>query len=146
MTETQAPARLQRLPDWQARFAAFIQARLALPFAWGTNDCATFAADGVLAITGVDVAPPVLRLHRSAAEALHQLLAHKGLFAIATAALGEPIPALMARVGDVVLLTVADADGRQCLGLCNGTTAMGPTQRGAEHVAMSQALAAWQVG
>lgn len=42
-------------PDgWERRLKAFIDARKGQPFAWGANDCASFAADAVLAQTGVD--------------------------------------------------------------------------------------------
>lgn len=45
---------MMRLPDWDVRLAAFIEARRNMPFAWGTNDCAMFAGDAVIAITGRD--------------------------------------------------------------------------------------------
>lgn len=48
---------LQRKPHWETRaFHDFLLARAATPFAWGSNDCALFAADAVLAITGQDIA------------------------------------------------------------------------------------------
>lgn len=47
---------LARLFDWASRLQAFLQARRRTPFAWGIHDCALFAADGVLAMTGTDLA------------------------------------------------------------------------------------------
>ena len=44
-----------RLPDWQPRLQALIQARLAAPFAWGEHDCCLFVCDAVQAITGQDL-------------------------------------------------------------------------------------------
>jgi hypothetical protein len=42
---------------WRERhFHAFLLERATMPFAWGTNDCALFAADAILANTGVDIA------------------------------------------------------------------------------------------
>jgi hypothetical protein len=47
---------VERLPDWPERLAALVEARRHAPFAWGSNDCLLFAADAVLACTGVDPA------------------------------------------------------------------------------------------
>lgn len=46
--------RRPRLPDWGSRLAALVEERRDAPFAWGRHDCAMFAADAVLAITGRD--------------------------------------------------------------------------------------------
>ena len=64
---------MNKLQDWQLRFEAFIKERQTLPFAWGTNDCAVFAADCVQALTGVDVALPELRAHTSELQAARLL-------------------------------------------------------------------------
>lgn len=48
---------LPRQKHWATRaYHAFLLARAKAPFKWGANDCALFAADGILAITGVDIA------------------------------------------------------------------------------------------
>lgn len=49
---------MTRVEDWPERLAAFIEQRRKMPFAWGSNDCALFAADAVCAITGVDLGEP----------------------------------------------------------------------------------------
>jgi hypothetical protein len=42
---------------WHTRsFDKFLREREMMPFAWGTNDCCIFAADAILANTGVDIA------------------------------------------------------------------------------------------
>jgi len=47
----------KRQKHWATRgYHEFLRARACEPFAWGKNDCALFAADGILAITGVDIA------------------------------------------------------------------------------------------
>lgn len=43
-----------RLPMWEGNLAALVMERLRTPFAWGRNDCVTFAADAVQAMTGID--------------------------------------------------------------------------------------------
>ena len=48
---------LKRKDHWQTRdFSQFLIDRAKTPFVWGTNDCALFAADGIQAQTGVDIA------------------------------------------------------------------------------------------
>jgi hypothetical protein len=47
---------MKRKHDWVSRLARFLKARWPQPFAWGTNDCALFACDAALEITGTDLA------------------------------------------------------------------------------------------
>lgn len=48
---------LSRLSKWDTQlFPAFLEASAHTPFAWGSWDCALFAAAGIQAITGTDVA------------------------------------------------------------------------------------------
>jgi hypothetical protein len=48
---------LPRKQHWETRaFHEFLLSRAHTPFTWGDNDCALFAADGVKAITDVDIA------------------------------------------------------------------------------------------
>jgi hypothetical protein len=133
---------ITRAADWPLRFEAFIAQRRTQPFAWGQNDCAVFAADCVQALTGVDVAPTGLRLHKTEKQALRALQRHGGLSSIATAALGQPVPAVQANVGDVVL---AKAGKRDMLGICNGATLFAPSTHGLATLGMSDATLCWRV-
>ncbi len=64
---------LTRKDHWAERhFHAFLFARATVPYAWGLNDCATFAADGILTITGVDIMPE-FRGYTTREEALHRI-------------------------------------------------------------------------
>jgi hypothetical protein len=48
---------LKRKENWDTiAFHEFLLARASVEFEWGKNDCALFAADGIEAITGVDIA------------------------------------------------------------------------------------------
>lgn len=47
---------IKRLPDWRARLFSLVEQKENEPFAYGTNDCSTFGADVVNALTGVDPA------------------------------------------------------------------------------------------
>jgi hypothetical protein len=133
---------VNRFPDWPTRFDAFVRARWAVPFAWGSNDCALFAADAVQALTG-EVVCAELRGHRNAKQALRRLSVHGGLHGLATLALGPSIAPVFARVGDVVLVP---SGKREALAVCNGGTALQPSPRGLLSVSMRNARAAWRVG
>jgi hypothetical protein len=132
---------MTRFQDWQVRFEAFLKARRREPFAWGSNDCALFAADAVEAITGEHLCPQ-LRGHRNVRQALRTLACEGGVRGIATQALGEPIRPVFARVGDVV---VVPAGKRESLAVCNGQTALLPGPDSMAAVSMRLALAAWRV-
>jgi len=48
---------LQRKEYWDTReFHAFLLERAIAPFVWGANDCCLFAANGIQAMTGTDIA------------------------------------------------------------------------------------------
>jgi hypothetical protein len=47
---------LTQRPNAQRSLDTFLLARRSVPFAWGSNDCALFAADAILAHTGIDIA------------------------------------------------------------------------------------------
>lgn len=132
-----------RLHDWQLRWEAFVLARRSAPFAWGANDCCTFAADAVQAIIGVDVAPAGLREHRTAKQAYRALRRHGGIASIATKALGDPISPGLANVGDVLLVVQTK---HPALAVCNGDHALAPSASGLEAVPLSCAVHAWRVG
>lgn len=126
--------------DWPTRFEAFTLARRSMPFAWGANDCCSFAGDCVQALTGVDAAA-TLRGHATAKQAYRALQQHGGVAGIATAAWGQPIPAAFAQVGDVVL---TKAGKRDMLAVCNGGTALAPGAHGLVSVSMADATLCWR--
>lgn len=131
-----------RFPDWQLRFSQFVAERQSIPFAWGRNDCCLFAADCVLALTGRDLAADYRGIYRSEKTAYKLLKELGGITALADASLGESVPPLRATVGDVVLVEI---NGREGLGICNGSTILGPGPHGIEVLGMERALACWKV-
>lgn len=134
---------MTRFRDWQSRLAALVGARLQQPFEWGVHDCALFAADAVKAVTGVDPAAELRGTYSTAAGAARVLSERGGLDAIATAALGQPRAPLMARPGDVGLVL---NDGRECLGVCTGSTWHVPGQSGLVALPLADAVSSWKVG
>lgn len=111
-----------------------------MPFQWGVNDCTLFAADCVLALTGIDHVPPELRHYGSAKEAYRTLKTLGGLQGIATTALGYPKPIKSAQIGDVVLTKTGKHD---MLAICNGRLALAPGGDGLVSVALGSMC--WRV-
>jgi hypothetical protein len=130
-----------KLPDWQKRFSEFGKARASMPFAWGSNDCCTFAAAGVEAVTGINPMAAV-EPYDSEFGAMRRVAEAGGLQELATEYLGRPVSALLASVGDVVLVL---NEGREMLGICNGVNVMAPGGTGMVALGMESALAAWKI-
>lgn len=131
-----------RLSSWELRFDALLHSRRRTPFKWGEHDCAIFAADAVLAITGVDHAQELRGMGvRDAIRTVHQ---RGGLEAVVTSFLGEPGRPDDAREGDVVLMPNGDRVG---LSVCVGNgkvVAAAPV--GLAWLPMTDAICAWRVG
>lgn len=130
-----------RLQDWQERFAEFGRVHPSMPFAWGCNDCCTFAAAAVEAITGANPMA-LVEPYDSEIGALRRIAEAGGLSALASAYLGEPVEPVMAAVGDIVLVVNA---GREMLGVCNGTSVLAPGEKHIEVLHMDAAFAAWKI-
>lgn len=133
----------RRYEDWPRRLAAAIQAARARPFQWGEADCALWAADVVLGLTGEDLAAAFRGRYATRAGAVALLGARGGLEAVVTAALGEPLASpRLARRGDVVMVSTAEGPA---LGICDGAVGWftGPTGLVAQR--MSDWTKAWRV-
>jgi hypothetical protein len=134
---------MKRYEDWPQRLVAAIEAARGRPFAWGAMDCCLFAADVVLAMTGVDYAAGFRGRYDSRAGAVALLGARGGLEAVATSALGEPLPTtLMAQRGDVVMVRSPEGPA---LGVCEGVMAWFAGPDGVVPRPMREAVKAWRV-
>lgn len=137
---------LKRFEDWPARLARALAEAARRPFAWGSHDCALFAAGVVQALTGTDPAAELRGRYETAAGAA-RALGSGGLAATAEAlacAHGmEAIPPLMAQRGDVVLF---ETEGRDALGVVdlNGRIAAAG-EAGLVVLPLSHAKRAWRV-
>jgi hypothetical protein len=134
---------VQRVPDWEAVLSSLVSQRLREPFCWGRHDCSLWAADAVLAITGRDFAEGLRGVYHDARSAQRILVAAGGLSQIVTAALGEPIPPLFARPGDIGLVEVKQT---QVLAVCNGSHWLAVAPDGLGVVDINKAIQAWKVG
>lgn len=95
---------LVRFPDWPQRLLAAVNARRAMPYAWGSNDCVLYAADMVAAITGIDLAEEFRGAYHDERGAA-ALMAREGWADLASLA-DAHLPRCLARPrrGDLVLL------------------------------------------
>jgi len=139
ISDTLPPVETRRLEDWDRRLNDYL--RTVGPFAWGTNDCCLFAANGVQAMTGIDFAEPY-RGYSTARGALEKL-GTDGIEGVATKAWGSPKNAAYAQRGDPVLIALDD--GEKALGLCIGTRAASVGQGGIVMLPMSRAILAWSI-
>ena len=93
-------------------FDPFLRERAEMPFAWGSNDCALFAADAILANTGIDIADDFRGKYTTQLGALKTIREVTGGTSIADAAaccaakhgLVEHEYPLMAKRGDLVVI------------------------------------------
>lgn len=134
-----------RREDWPARLLAFVEARRAMPFAWGGNDCALFAADGVREMTGEDFAAAFRGRYTTAAGAL-KALRRNGYLDLADCAsrlLGDEVAPALARRGDVVLFAAAEGPA---LGVSIGRVAIAAGPEGVSEIPRALWARAWRVG
>lgn len=143
MTRPTPPRR--RLPDWVERLDALVRERLPQPFAWGTHDCCTWAADAVQAVTGDD---PMAAWRGSYAsqEAAEAVIGPGGLSAHVAhvmALYGAPeCPPRLAQRGDVVMVEV----GNETLcGVVVGTSVLITGTERMCRVPMRRVVRAWAV-
>lgn len=131
-----------RLTDWTRRLSALMLEREPLPFAWGANDCASFAADAVQAQRGEDALAELRGPRRTALAARRQERDIGGIpAAIARAGLAEVPPALAQR-GDLLWL---EQGGEHVLAVCWGEFAAAPGPEGLAFAPAGRAVRAWRV-
>ncbi len=123
---------------------AYLEARALMPFVWGQNDCVTFAAGAVLAMTGQDLLafPGRKPTWSTAMGAAKRLAKFGGLEAAVDSVLTE-IPTALAHRGDVGLLEI---DGIKSLCIFEGDLIVGPGLMGLVRQTRANAVRAWSVG
>lgn len=133
-----------RRDDWRSRLSACIGEALQRPFEWGVHDCALFAADAVLAMTGEDPAEAFRGRYRTqigAARVLHRE-GFKGLLGLAQSRLNL-IPAAMASDGD--LIAIPDGLAGETLGVVAGALIAAPGPDRLEFIPRTSASFAFHV-
>jgi hypothetical protein len=134
--------RLKRKPGWQERLTALVAEREHLPFAPGVNDCVLFAADCVLAVTGVDLVPEGVRGAYSDEKGMLRMQQQVGpLRDLAAERLGAVVSPLLAQVGDVAAVAF---NGREALAVCLGQFFLAPGAVGLVQIPRTEALVVWR--
>lgn len=150
---------LKKHEYWATRhFDSFLRERAKMPFAWGSNDCATFAADAILANTGTDVAEDFRGKYTTQLGALRTIQQVTGGTTVADAAaycaakhgLIEHTHPLMAKRGDLVVI---ENDGNLIAAVVhlNGYHAVSVSETGlvrlpiADHNGKPNVVRAWSI-
>ena len=132
---------------------AFIDARRTQTFEYFSRDCAHVAADWVLTRTGTDPLAPLRAqggplANRRLLPALRFVRAKGGFAGAGTALLGEAVPGLTARRGDIVLVRRGGRIGRvsgYSFGVCTGQHVVAPGAHRLEFLPLISAEVAWRV-
>lgn len=113
-----------RLPDWEARLAAYLEPLRLRPFAWGAHDCCLFCAGAVEAMTGADPMPE-FRGRYSTVIGAERALRRYGAGTLDATLDGkfQTIAASLARRGDIVM-------SGGLLGICMGPHLVAVGQEG----------------
>lgn len=139
------PSSHPRLPDWTERLAELWSSRIEAPFAWGAQDCVSFAADVALALTGVDPLAEYRGKYHDE-ETAYQLVGAAGLQAFVARLMAQfgaqECPVAFAQRGDWAMVMVGN---HLVTGVVVGETVMAPGARGLAQVPLSRAVIAWGI-
>lgn len=123
--------------------ALYVESRRHLPYAWGTNDCVTFAADAILEITGEDPLGDLRGTWTNEEEAMAVLAVAGGLRAAADARFRR-VDKNFAQRGDLCL--VKDGAGNPSLAIAvGGGHCAAPGSEELLLVSMNEVRLAWAV-
>ena len=142
---------MRRKMHWATRaYHRFLLSRADTPFRWGRHDCALFAADGIQAITGVDIASSFRGKYYDEASAMAVIASTTGGTTVADAAawcakkhgLAELAYPLMAQRGD---LCVFEDSGRLVAGLIHldGRHIVAAGEQGLRRIPITEIVRAW---
>ena len=132
-----------RREDWDVRLSKEVQASMDRPFAWGKNDCVTFAIRCEVALLGASTfpAPPDYDCEEGARAVLSDL---------GWTDISEVMDSRFSRVavsyaqrGDIGLADVGRADGALCV--CLGTRWAAPGPKGLRFLKMAADAPAWRI-
>ncbi len=137
---------LKRSAGWELRLSQFLKDLESTPFQWGENDCALMSANGVQAVTGVDVAAEFRGQYSTKSQAAAIIAQHGDLEGLITYCMGfgpDENWRTAAR-GDVV---VVDTQGQMAAGIVDDTgqrIAVITTNNRLERLSVKKALKVWR--
>lgn len=139
-----------RLENWVTILDEYLKMKENSPFALGVNDCCLFAADAVLAITGVDMAMAFRGKYSNESGAVRAMKKYAGggvrelMHRMAKENDLPEVQPLMLSRGSVALI---DSDGRDSLGVINltGMHVSAPSIAGVVHIPINRAITGWLI-
>jgi hypothetical protein len=139
---------MTRHVDWEHKLGEFFLERQTQDFLWGENDCALFACDAALAITGIDLAADFRNRYNSELSAARVILAFteggklEHLAEKIAAQHGiEEVKPMFAQRGDIVLIEHDEQQALAVVGM-DGWSVIGPGPRQFELI---EARRAWRI-
>lgn len=126
-----------RVSDWESRLSEYVAEKRKEPFAWGQNDCCTFSAGAVEAITGTDPMPEFRGKYDTALGSA-RILDGKTLEEVLDGKF-DAIPIGFAQRGDLAMF-----DG--CVGVVAGDYGWFVSEDGLERIKRPLWHKAWSVG
>ena len=129
------------MSDWRPTFEALVASRMRTPFRWGVHDCCMWAADAVLALSGIDPAADLRGAYCDEAGARRLLESLGGLEAVGARG-GQPQSPLLSIAGDVGIVTDGE---RHMLGVCAGHVWLVAARRGLAVLPLNAVSASWRV-
>lgn len=131
-----------RRPDWLERLQETVEYWKDKPFGWAYNDCCMFAARCVDEMTGSEWVVDLHSCYCDERTAKVYIEAEGSIEASVTKRLGEPVPRLQARRGDVCLVETPHGPG---LGICVGAVALTPGEEGLVPIPLANVVKAWRI-
>jgi hypothetical protein len=139
---------LQRFHDWPERLHRIIDASRAVPFAWGSFDCALHVCNCIREMTGVDPGARYRGTYSNEAGAIAIYGSDLGAFAAGVcASLGcAEVAVTFARRGDIVFLDNGTPHGALAIVSTDGRFAACVWTSGLLLVRSNRWKRAWRVG
>jgi hypothetical protein len=128
---------MNRVSDWEMRLSEYIASKRSVIFEWGVEDCCTFSAGAVEALTGVDPVPEYRGAYSTALQSA-RVLDGKTMEEVLDSKFDE-VPIGFAQRGDLVLMD-------DCVGVVAGDYAWFISEVGLERVKRGLWEKAWGVG
>lgn len=135
---------MKRFRDWEQRLSFACMAVTERPHAWGTHDCALYAADCVLAMTGVDLAEDYRGRYTTPVGAA-RMLKRAGVDNLGDFA-AQMLPEIDIRAAGRGDLLICDGPEGEFFAIKIGHMCVGPSATGVLHVPVRQATRAFKVG
>lgn len=131
MTATGEIDMINKLPDWEERYHAFMIENKDRDFQWGEWDCVKFADAAFKAMTGNDLIPSELNWHDE--ESAQKAIKSYGNTLLKSMEKGTKLKGLSVidkqyiTKGDIVVFKV---EGKQVTGVCDGYAIISPSDGG----------------